>query len=165
MADMRGGAISEILAASQQADTAGEETARTAADTQQLVGRMQDEVDAVSTEMQRAFEDLAVRLRDEVSRTSERLHATEWHGKSRESLVAFDQDLNQTLNRFMDASQEGMATFRTELMNFLASYYEAIRGQFTGAMTEIQGKYSDASQAASTYAQNLQELDDTSITY
>lgn len=165
MSDLRGGAISEILAASRQADTAGDDTVRTASDTQALVGRMQDEVDGVSAEMQRAYDDLSAQLRDSVQRTSEQLHATEWHGKSRESLVAFDQDLNATLNRFMDSSQEGMAQFRTELMDFLTSYYEVIRGQYTTAMTEIQGKYSDASRAATTYAQDLEQLDNTSITY
>lgn len=165
MSDLRGGAISEILAASRQADSAGDETVRTASDTQQLVANMQDEVDAVANEMQRAYDDLAARLRETAQRTSDQLHGTEWHGSSREALVAFDQDLNATLNRFMDASQEGMGQFRSELLGFLTSYYEVIRGQYTSAMTEIQGKYADASGAASTFASDLEHLDATSITY
>lgn len=165
MAGMIGGQIGDILASSQQANSAGDASAQTAADTQGLVARMQDEVEAVSNEMERAYGDLALSLRETVQRTSEQLHGADWQGRSREALVAFDNDLNATLNRFMDSSQEGMTGFRSELMNFITSYYEVIRGEYTNAMTEIQGRYADASRAGATFAQDLENLDEQSIRY
>lgn len=165
MSDVRGGAISEILAASRQAEITSDETARTAGDTQQVVARLQDEVSAVSQQMQRAFQDLAARLRETVDRTSQQLHATEWHGRSREAMVAFDEDLHRTMARFMDTSEQGMGEFRGRLTDFLAQFYGTIQGEFTTAMTDIQQRYAEASRAAASYARDLEQLDETSIRY
>ena len=165
MSDQIGGAVSSITDMSSQAQTQADETAATTQDTEVLVQNLQDEVDAVSNELQNRFAELAGRLRDQVSRTSERLHATEWQGKSRDSLVAFDQELNSTANRFMDTSEQGVTEFRSNLMNFITEFYGRIQGEYRSAMGEIEAKYGDASRAAQTYADNLVEMDNSTITY
>ena len=165
MSDQIGGAISSITAMSSQAQSQADEAAAATQDTQALVAEMQDEVDAIATHLRSRFGELAGVLRDQVQQTSNQLHATEWSGKSREALVAFDQDLNGTVNRFMDASDTGMEEFRTQLMSFIGDFHATIQGEFTTAMNEIQTKYGDASRAAQTYADNLVEMDSTTIQF
>ncbi|MFP5308016.1 MAG: hypothetical protein ACLGIR_00365 [Actinomycetes bacterium] len=165
MADLRGGVVSEITNAATRAQATSDETAAAAVETQNLVGSMQSDVDALSQTMARAFDQLADRMRTQVRQTSEQLHSTEWHGQSREALVRFDQDVNATMSRFMDASQAGVESFRGELQRFLASFYDQVRGEFTTAMTDIQNSYAEASQAANRYAQQLTDLDESSIRY
>lgn len=165
MSDQIGGAISSITAMSSQAQAQADEAAAATQDTQALVAEMQDEVDAVTTHLRGRFAELAGVLRDQVQQTSNQLHATEWSGKSREALVAFDQDLNGTVNRFMDASDTGMEEFRTQLMAFIADFHATIQGEFTAAMNDVQAKYGDASRAAQTYADNLVEMDSTTIQF
>lgn len=165
MSDQIGGAVSSITDMSATAQTQADETAATTQDTETLVASLQDEVDAVSQELQTRFTELSGRLRDQVARTSERLHATEWSGTSRDSLVAFDQELNQTVNRFMDTSTQGVTEFRQNLMTFITEFHGTIQGEFRAAMAEIEAKYGDASRAAQTYADNLVEMDTSTITY
>lgn len=165
MSDQIGGAVSSITEQAATAQNQAEETAVASQDTERLVNNLQDEVDAVSAEMQNAFAELSGRLRDQVARTSERLHATEWSGRSRDALVAYDQELNSTANRFMESSDQGMAQFRTELMNFITQFYGQVQGEFRSAMAEIEAKYAEASRAAQTYADNLVEMDNSTITY
>lgn len=165
MSDQIGGAISSITAMSAKAQTQADEAAAATQDTQALVAEMQDEVDAITTHLRGRFGELAGVLRDQVQQTSNQLHGTEWSGKSREALVAFDQDLNSTVNRFMDASDTGMEEFRTQLMTFIADFHATIQGEFTTAMNEVQAKYGDASRAAQTYADNLVEMDSTTIQF
>lgn len=165
MSDQIGGAISSITAMSSQAQSQADEAAAATQDTQQLVAGMQDEVDAITTHLRSRFAELAGVLRDQVQQTSTTLHGTQWSGKSREALVAFDQDLNGTVNRFMDASDTGMEEFRSHLMAFIADFHGMIQGEFTTAMSEIQAKYGDASRAAQTYADNLVEMDSTTIQF
>ena len=165
MSDQIGGAVSSITAMSAQAQTQADEAAAATQDTQHLVAQMQDEVDGISTHLRSRFGELAGILRDQVQQTSNQLHSTEWSGKSREALVAFDQDLNSTVSRFMDASDSGMEDFRTKLMTFIGEFHATIQGEFTTAMNEIQTKYGDASRAARTYADNLVEMDNTTIQY
>lgn len=165
MSDQIGGAVSSITDMSAVARTQADETAATTQDTEVLVQNLQEEVDAVSNELQQRFTELSGRLRDQVARTSERLHATEWSGKSRDSLVAFDQELNSTVNRFMDTSTQGMSEFRQQLMTFITDFYGSVQGEYRAAMAEIEARYGDASRAAQTYADQLVELDNTTITY
>lgn len=165
MSDQIGGAVSSITDMSAVARTQADETAATTQDTEVLVQNLQEEVDAVSNELQQRFTELSGRLRDQVARTSERLHATEWSGKSRDSLVAFDQELNSTVNRFMDTSTQGVSEFRQQLMAFITDFYGSIQGEYRAAMAEIEARYGDASRAAQTYADQLVELDNTTITY
>jgi hypothetical protein len=164
MSDQIGGAISSITDMSQRAQTQAEETEAATAETESLVANLQDQVDAVSDELQRRFEDLSARLLSEVDSTSRQLEAAEWTGKSRDTLVAFDADLRATAERFMSSSNAGMADFRSSLMSYITEFFGVIQGEYRTAMQEIQAKYGDASRAAQTYAQNLQEMDNTTIT-
>ena len=165
MSDQIGGAISSITAMSAQARTQADEAAAASQDTQALVASMQDEVDAISQQMRARFGELSTILRDQVQQTSAQLHGTEWSGRSREALVAFDQDLNGMVTRFMAAADTGMEQFRGHLMGVIGDFHATIQGEFTAAMNDIQARYGDASRAAQTYADNLVEMDATTIRF
>lgn len=165
MSNLTGGAISEILAQQATADRTADDTAHATADSQRLAARVQDEVETIAGELERAFAELSSRMQDTIRRTSDQLHATEWHGKSREALVAFDSELAQTASTFLTSTQDGVATFRTNLLSFITEFYDTIHNDFATAMGEIQAKYGDAARAAQTYARNLEELDATAITF
>ena len=165
MSDQIGGAISSITAMSAQAQQQADEAAAATQDTQHLVAGMQEEVDAISQQLRARFGELSAVLRDQVQQTSTQLHGTEWTGRSREALVAFDQDLNAMVTRFMTAADTGMEQFRSHLMGVIADFHGSIQGEFTAAMNDIQARYGDASRAAQTYADNLVEMDATTIQF
>jgi hypothetical protein len=164
MSDLRGGAISQLLAQQTTADRTADDTAQAAADSRQLAARVQDEVDRISSELDRAFGEMSERLQDTVRRTSEQLHSTEWHGRSRDAMVALDADLAGTTQRFLVSSQEGVATFRANLMAFITDFYDTVQTQFTGSMDDVRARYTTAARATESYAQRLEELDNTAIT-
>lgn len=165
MADVTGGAISEILAQHALANRTADATAQAATEGQQVAARVQEQVDAIAAELQRTFHDLSARLQDAIRTTSDQLHATQWHGQSREALVRFDQELAATAQGFLASAEEGVASFRTQLMGSIGAFHDQVHQEFTAAMEDIRARYTDAAQAAASFAHGLEELDRTAITF
>lgn len=164
MADLIGGAIADILAQQATADRTAEETAQASLESQQLAARIQQEVGAIATEVEAAFRHLSERLQDTVHRTTGQLEATEWHGKSRDALVAFDAELQSKARQFLAATESGVASFRGNLLAFIQEFYDTIHTEWATTMQDIRDRYGDAAHAAATYARSLEELDATAIT-
>jgi hypothetical protein len=164
MGDLIGGAIADILAQQSAAERTADETAQASLESQQVAARIQQEVSAIAGEVEAAFRQLSERLQDTVHRTTGQLEATEWHGKSRDALVAFDADLQSKARQFLTATESGVASFRGNLLAFIQEFYDTIHTEWAATMQDIRDRYGDAARAAATYARSLEELDATAIT-
>lgn len=131
--------------------------------TRKLMEGVQDECQGISDQMQTAFTDLATAVRDNATAVTNRLAGTDWVGSSQEKMADYENQVNGSVNNFMTSSETGVADFKTSLMNFITEFYGVIQGEYSTAMNDISGKYTDAQAAAATTRENIVNADATSI--
>ena len=156
-----GGNVADIQAASQQLGDAGGAATTAGSDAARVSTELATEVDTVTTTLKTHFSTMATTLRDQITVTKNQLQVADWDGASRAAADAAEADLSATVGRILDEALTAADGLKADVTRQVTSFDDAIRSQFNQVLTEVNDRYATLAQGATTFADALEQTDQT----
>lgn len=126
-----------------------------------IVTECQDEVEAMMTELNSAYQELQGQLDEVMATNRSRLHDAGWVGSSRETIVAHEAQLTEARGRFTESSMAALADFKAHVTNQLAEFGSQLQSDYTTAMTSMDESIRSATGAMRSTASAMEEIDNS----
>jgi hypothetical protein len=156
-----GGNVADIQAASQRFGDAGGAATTAGSDAARVSSDLSAQVDSLTNTLKTHFTTMAAGLRDQIAAAKNSLQTSDWDGTSRAAADAAEADLSTAVGQILDQALSAADGLRTDVTSQVTAFDDAIRGQFSKVMTDINDRYSTLATGATTFASALEQTDQT----
>ena len=156
-----GGNVADIQAASQRLGDAGGAATSAGSDATKVSAELNTQVDNVTTTLKTHFTTMATGLRDQITTAKNSLQTSDWDGTSRAAADAAEADLSAAVGQILDEALGAADGLRADVTKQVTAFDDAIRGQFSKVMTDINDRYSTLATGTTTFASALEQTDQT----
>jgi hypothetical protein len=156
-----GGNVGDIVGTAGDIAETGAAATTTGSDASSVAQQMDGQVSEVTATLEQHFGQLADTLRERITATRNRLAGTDWEGMSQGEATRAEQMLNADVNTVLGNALQSTSEFKTFMMSQAGEFLGMVEGEFRGVMGNIDAAYGDLSTASRTFAENLEQADQT----
>ena len=156
-----GGNVAYNQAASQRLGDAGGAATAAGSDAARVSADLNAQVDSVTNTLKTHFMTMATTLREQITTAKNSLQTSDWDGTSRAAADAAEADLSAAVGQILDEALTAADGMRTDVTRQVTAFDDAIRGQFSKVLTDVNDRYNTLATGATTFASALEQTDQT----